>query len=108
MSEVGEILEQQLRLLSVDEYIALADTGAFDGEKVELLRGRVVRVAPMGELHAWTMGAMTNLLVDHFGKWASVRPGAPPHASEDSMQSSKRRSTPKAARQSTGSLICKT
>ena len=53
MSEVSEILEKQLRLLSVDEYIALADTGAFDGEKVELLR---VRVAPMGELHAWAMG----------------------------------------------------
>ncbi len=38
MSEVSEILGQQLRRLSVDEYIALADTGAFDGEKVEVFR----------------------------------------------------------------------
>ena len=28
---------------------------------------------------------MTSLLVEHFGKWAAIRPALPLHASEDSM-----------------------
>lgn len=85
MNEVAVTLEEQLRPLKVSEYLALAELGAFENERVELLRGRVVRMAPQSEEHAWVMETMTNLLVEYFGKSAAVRPTAPLHASEDSM-----------------------
>lgn len=79
------MLEAQLRPLKVSEYLALADLGAFENEKVELLRGRVVRMAPQGEAHSWVMGMMNNALVRSFGRWAMVRPALPFRAEEDSM-----------------------
>jgi Uma2 family endonuclease len=85
MDEVAVALNERFRPLKVSEYVALAELGAFDNEKVELLRGRVVRMAPQGEEHAWVVQTMTNLLVEHFGRWAAVRPALPLHASEDSM-----------------------
>ena len=48
-----------VRPLKVSEYVALAELGAFDNERVELLRGRVVRMAPQGEEHAWIVQTMT-------------------------------------------------
>ena len=50
--------------MMVSEYVALAELGAFDDERVELSRGRVVRMAPQGEEHAWVVQSMNNLLVD--------------------------------------------
>ena len=44
-----------------------------------------MKMAPQGEEHAWVVQTMNNLLVEHFGKWAAVRPALPLHASEDSM-----------------------
>lgn len=85
MDEVAVTLNERYRPLKVSEYVALAKLGAFENEKVELLRGRVVRMAPQGEEHAWIVQTMTNLLVEHFGRWAAVRPALPLHASEDSM-----------------------
>ncbi len=85
MDEVAMTLNERFRPLKVSEYVALAELGAFENEKVELLRGRVVRMAPQGEEHAWVVQTMTSLLVEHFGKWAAVRPALPLHASEDSM-----------------------
>ena len=85
MDEVAVTLNERLRPLKVSEYVALAELGAFENERVELLRGRVVRMAPQGEEHAWVVQTMTNLLVEYFGRWAAVRPALPLHASEDSM-----------------------
>lgn len=85
MDEVAVTLNERLRPLKVAEYVALAELGAFENERVELLRGRVVRMAPQGEEHAWTVMTMTNLLVEYFGRWAAVRPALPLCASEDSM-----------------------
>ena len=85
MDEVAVTLNERLRPLKVSEYVALAELGAFDNEKVELLRGRVVRMAPQGEEHAWVVQTLTGFLVERFGKWAAVRPALPLHASEDSM-----------------------
>lgn len=85
MDEVEATLNARLRPLSVDEYMTLVRQGAFDNERVELLRGRVVRMAPQGEEHAWTSGSLNNLLVQHFGQWATVRPGAPVRAGDYSM-----------------------
>ncbi len=85
MDEVAVTLNERLRPLKVSEYVALAELGAFENERVELLRGRVVRMAPQGEEHAWIVQTMNNLLVEYFGKSAAVRPALPLHASEDSM-----------------------
>lgn len=85
MDEVAVTLNERLRPLKVSEYVALAELGAFDNERVELLRGRVVRRAPKGEEHAWVVQTMTNLLVEYFGRSAAVRPALSLHASEDSM-----------------------
>ena len=85
MNEVAVTLEEQLRPLKVSEYVALAELGAFENERVELLRGRVVRMAPQGEEHAWVVQTMTTLLVKYFSDWAALRPALPLHASEDSM-----------------------
>lgn len=41
-----ELLEAAHRPLTVREYAALADEGAFDHEPVELLRGRLVKNPP--------------------------------------------------------------
>lgn len=40
MTEVDQALNERLRPLKVTEYLALAELGVFDHEKVELLRGR--------------------------------------------------------------------
>lgn len=85
MTEVDVALNERLRPMKVSEYVALAKLGVFENERVELLRGRVVRMAPQGEEHAWVVGTLTNLLVERFGRWATVRPASPLHASEDSM-----------------------
>jgi Uma2 family endonuclease len=85
MNEVDASLNARLRPLSVDEYMTLVSLGAFDDERVELIRGRVVRMAPQGPEHAWTSGSLTNLLVQYFGKEATVRPAAPVKAGDFSM-----------------------
>lgn len=78
-------LNEGFRPLKVSEYVTLGELGAFDNEKVELLRGRVVRMAPQGEEHAWVVQTLVSLLVQYFDPTAAVRPALPLHASEDSM-----------------------
>lgn len=75
MNEVIELLDERTRPLKVTEYVALAELGVFDEERVELLRGRVVKMSPQGEEHSFVMGSLTNLLVEHFGKWATADRG---------------------------------
>ena len=78
-------LNEGFRPLKVSEYVTLAELGAFENERVELLRGRVVRMAPQGEEHAWVVETLVSLLVRYFDRSATVRPALPLHASEDSM-----------------------
>jgi len=85
MDEVAMTLDEQLRPLKVSEYVALAKLGAFENERVELLRGRVVTKPRRSEADAWIVQTMTNLLVEYFGKFGALRPALPLHASEDSM-----------------------
>lgn len=85
MGEVAVTLNERLRPLKVSEYVALAELGVFENERVELIRGRLVTKAPQDVEHAWVVQTMNNLLVEYFGKSAAVRPALPLHASEDSM-----------------------
>jgi Uma2 family endonuclease len=85
MTEALAALDEVRRPMKVSEYVAIAKLGVFDGERVELLRGQVVRMAPMGNEHASVVETLNQLLVETFGRRARVRPGLPMEASEDSM-----------------------
>lgn len=85
MTEALTVLEAHVRPMKVAEYQALAKLGVYDDEKVELLRGQVVHMAPQGEIHAWASQTLVRILFELFGRWADVRPGLPINASEDSM-----------------------
>lgn len=78
-------LDAHVRPLHVDEYVKLAELGFFEGERVELIRGRVVRMAPMGLEHAGTIQRMNTMLVRLFGDHAAVRPQLPMLVSNDTM-----------------------
>ena len=78
-------MNERLRPLRVAEYVALARLGVFDAERVELIRGRVVSLAPPSEAHERSVEQVNELLVRTFGRWASVRPGCLIDAAEDSM-----------------------
>ena len=47
--------------------------GMFEGERVELLYGRILRMSPRGPGHDGTIQRLTHLLVDALGKVAAVR-----------------------------------
>jgi Uma2 family endonuclease len=85
MNEVEMRLNERLRLLHVPEYEGLSRAGAFKGQKVELIRGRVVWMAPQGEEHGWAIEQLTRLLMTTFGGVANVRPQLPLRVSDDSM-----------------------
>lgn len=85
MSEVDQALGERVRPLHVAEYEALVKMGAFLDERVELVRGRLITMAPQGPEHAWTIETMNTLLVRAFGHRASLRPQLPVRASDDSM-----------------------
>jgi Uma2 family endonuclease len=53
----------QLRPLLRSEYDALIRQGHFEGEKIELLFGMLVRMTPIGAPHASTVMRVTNLFV---------------------------------------------
>jgi len=60
--------------LSADEYFDLVRTGQLDpDDKVELLEGVVVAMAPQGPPHAGMIGKLTKTLVTLFGDRATVR-----------------------------------
>ena len=75
----------RFRGLRRDEYERLAELGAFDHEKVELLRGVVVSVSPQGPPHAWLVARINEVLVLALRGGHTVRPQLPMAAADDSM-----------------------
>lgn len=67
------LLEGEVRPLKRVEYDRLVDLGVFEGEKVELLYGRIVQMAPQGEHHSSAIVALTMLLVPRLAGRADVR-----------------------------------
>lgn len=72
----------RLRPLRRVEYDRLVALGAFTGERVELLDGRLVTMSPHGEPHAYSITRLTKLLVQRLGDRADVRVQLPFVASE--------------------------
>ena len=54
-------------------YYKVGETGAFDGERVELVEGEVIQLRPQNHDHASTVGRLTNLLVIEFHQTHVVR-----------------------------------
>lgn len=62
----------------------MGDLGFFRGERVELVRGIVVRMSPIGPAHASTVQRLTELLLPRLLGRATVRTQQPFIASSDS------------------------
>lgn len=65
------------------EYDKLVELGAFQGERIELLEGRLVHMSPIGPPHSSTIDKLLRLFVPLFAR-ALVRVQNPFAASEDS------------------------
>jgi len=68
-----QIAPETARPLSRPEYDHLVALGAFDDERVELLRGVIVRMSPHGPAHDAPLDRLTELLVLALGARAKVR-----------------------------------
>jgi Uma2 family endonuclease len=79
-----EFASENMRPISRREYDKLVELGAFEAERVELLRGVLVTMTPQGGAHAnvsaWFAQRLTRLLDESF----DVRSHSPYPASDDS------------------------
>ncbi|MBX3270656.1 MAG: Uma2 family endonuclease [Sandaracinaceae bacterium] len=64
---------ERVRRLRRDEYDRLVGAGVFADERVELIRGVIVRMAPQGPSHAGPIEVLTELLVPPLVGRARVR-----------------------------------
>ncbi|HEV2296619.1 MAG TPA: Uma2 family endonuclease [Tepidisphaeraceae bacterium] len=60
-----------------DEYYQMADLGWFEGQRVELIEGRIVEMPPQTEDHYATIHRTSTVLSDVFGEGHVVRSQAP-------------------------------
>lgn len=61
--EIEKLAPGGLRLLSRSDYDRLVEAGAFDGERLELIHGRIVRMSPQGTLHFSVVHRLLQLLL---------------------------------------------
>ncbi len=62
-SNVEMLAPMGIRPLRRAEYDRLVAAGAFTGERVELVRGRLIRMSPQGALHAWVVSSFLDALL---------------------------------------------
>jgi Uma2 family endonuclease len=75
------------RLLSRQEYQKIADTGIFDGQRIELIEGEIVEMAPIGNPHAAVTHPMAVLLEAAFGPGFTARNQVPIALGSDTLPS---------------------
>jgi Uma2 family endonuclease len=80
----AELANQPIRRLQRTEYHALAELGAFDDQRVELLHGRIVEMSPQKGRHAGTVRRVADLLMRAVGERALVQAPLPLAATVDS------------------------
>lgn len=68
-----DIAPETFRPLRREEYDQLVASGAFEGERVELLRGVIVRMSPHGPAHDAPLDRLTELFIRKLGSRAKVR-----------------------------------
>ena len=76
------LASEKLRPLRRAEYDRLVGLGMLEGEKLELLYGRLVRMSPEGERHAFSIVRLTEHLVRALAGRAQVRVQLPLAASD--------------------------
>jgi Uma2 family endonuclease len=84
MQAIDVLAHARPRRLSRSEYERLVQHGLFEDEKVELIRGIVVEMAPSGSRHADPIDVLNRHLVRGVGDRAVVRVQQPFAASNDS------------------------
>ena len=73
MSSSVQTLYQRYRL-TVDDYRRMSEAGIFhENDRVELIDGEIIKMAPTGSLHAGTVDQLTRLFILTFGQNAIIR-----------------------------------
>ncbi len=77
MSDMATTIEETLhvpvRRISVDEYHRMGEAGVFDpDERIELLDGVLIAMPPIGPSHAFSVRALTNMLLAKLGTRAII------------------------------------
>ncbi|RIK44831.1 MAG: hypothetical protein DCC55_01115 [Chloroflexi bacterium] len=79
--------DRRLRHFSLDEFQRLAEMGFFHpDERIELINGLIKEMSPINPLHAGTVDAIQEQLLDGLGKRARVRLQAPVSLAVSSSQ----------------------
>ncbi len=73
-----------LRPLARSEYDRMVAEGLFTDERLELLRGALVKMSPQGPLHSETVNRLLEQLMGRLSGRARVRPQCPLAVSDDS------------------------
>ncbi len=59
---IEDAVRLQQRLFTVEEYERIVETGIFaEDERVELIRGRIVQMNPIGDDHAWNVTRLSGI-----------------------------------------------
>ena len=82
--DLQPIIAEGIRPLRRHEYEKLAELGAFEDEKIELLYGVLVPMSPIGEPHCVAIERLMELFVTKLAGRARVRVQMPVAASDDS------------------------
>ena len=87
MLDLHELAPELPRLLKRWEFERMLEMGFFEDERVELLRGVVVRMTPPSPPHDATLQRLTRIFVHAVGERGWVRVGSAWAANEDSEPS---------------------
>jgi Uma2 family endonuclease len=85
MLDLEQLAPERVRPLHRREYEQLVEAGAFEDERVELLRGVLVAMSPQSDAHAGSTARIANLLTLALGGRVEIRAHSPLAAGEDSM-----------------------
>jgi Uma2 family endonuclease len=83
-SEALSIEPELFRSLKRSEYDRLVELGVFDDERIELIRGRLVKMSPQHAPHASTVQKLNELLITRLRGRFTVRIQSPLALSDDS------------------------
>ncbi|MDP3503505.1 MAG: Uma2 family endonuclease [Myxococcales bacterium] len=71
-----ELREPRPRLFKPEEYLNLVELGTFENERVELIRGVIIRMSPLSVFHDDTVMKLDDLLKEAYGRkraWVRVQ-----------------------------------
>ncbi|HLC15790.1 MAG TPA: Uma2 family endonuclease [Thermodesulfovibrionia bacterium] len=77
-------LVPQVHLWTRHDYYKMAEAGLFEGKHVELIKGQVIEMSPMGSLHATAVALCARILEHAFGQGYFTRWQMPLDAGEHS------------------------